>query len=178
MSTPQHPRHTPLVTKLVLGVVLMFGFGFALVPLYDVFCDITGFGGKIDARPAQAMAAEVQDRWVTVEFIANLGQDAAWQFKPVTAKIRVRPGELNTVKYYAESLMDRPAVGQSSFNVTPPEAGGHFKKISCFCFTEQPFAAREGREMPVSFYLDPALPESVNTVTLSYTFYDVTKQQD
>lgn len=171
-------RNAITVGKLALVTVAMFGFGFALVPLYRVICDITGFGGKLEEGPsARRVEAVDRNRLVTVEFVATVNSNAGWEFRPVQAKMQVHPGELYTTTYFAENLTDRQVVGQASYNLAPGRAARYFAKPDCFCFTNQPFAPRERRELPVTFFVDPSLPEDVGTVTLSYTFFDVTGPQ-
>lgn len=170
--------HGRLVAKLFLVVVGMFGFGFALVPLYRVFCDITGFGGKLGEGPVAYAAQTVdENRLVTVEFVGTVDPGSPWSFRPAVAKMQVHPGELNKTSYLAANLTERRVVGQASYNVAPGKAARYFGKPDCFCFTNQPFAPGEARELPVTFYVDPALPADVNTVTLSYTFFDVSATQ-
>ena len=168
-----------LIQRLVLVVVGMFGFGFAMVPLYDVFCEITGLNGKTASQAvAQAdISGEVAtDRLVTVEFVANVNQSAPWRFKPAVTKMKVHPGEFYHTSYYAENLTERPRVAQASPSVSPGLAAQHFQKIECFCFTRQEFAPGEGRDMPVTFRLDPDLSEDITTVTPSYTFFEIEQQ--
>ncbi len=163
-----------LIAKLGLVAVGMFGFGYLLVPLYDVFCQVTGLGGYVNKGPVEAREMVVdEDRLVTVEFVANVANYAGWDFKPTVARMRVHPGELYTTTYYAKNLANEAVVGRANYNVAPGQAARYFVKPSCFCFTEQPFAAGEGREMPVTFYVDPDLPKHINTVSLSYTFFDI-----
>lgn len=169
-----------LTTKLLVVVVAMFGFGFALVPLYRVLCDITGLGGRLSQQPAAvaAASADVDDsRLVTVEFLATVNSNAGWEFKPTIAKMQVHPGELYTTTYYAENLLDRELLGRASYNVAPSRAARHFAKPDCFCYSQQLFEPREGRDMNVTFFISPSLPQEVEVVTLSYTFYDISEQQ-
>ena len=166
-----------LVGKLVLVVVGMFGFGYLMVPIYDVLCEITGLNGKtgvVEAREANAIEVD-RTREITVEFIANLNQGAAWDFKPETVRMRVHPGQLYTTTYVARNKASRDVVGQAVPSVAPREASKYFNKTECFCFSQQPFAANETKNMPLTFVIDPDIPKSVKTVTLSYTFFDTTK---
>ena len=162
-----------VVKRLVIATVAMFGFGFALVPLYDVFCDITGINGKT-GRIAQeeALSQTVdKDRLVTVEFLASVHSDLPWEFKPMVRKIKVHPGEITEVNYYARNKTDRLVAGQAVPSLAPGLAAKYFNKTECFCFTRQTLGPGEGKEMPLRFVVDPALPENVRTVSLSYTFY-------
>ncbi len=165
-----------LAGKLSVLVVAMFGFGYALVPLYDVFCEITGIGpGSVEL-----VAAEEQDwvvdesRTVTVEFTASLNQRMPWEFRAETRTIEVHPGEPHVMTYYARNLRDQDMIGQAIPSITPTRASSHLHKLECFCFVEQLFEAGQGRYMPVRFVVDPGLPEHVDRVTLAYTFFDAT----
>jgi cytochrome c oxidase assembly protein subunit 11 len=159
--------------KLLWVVAGMFGFVFALVPLYDVFCQVTGLGGKTSATAAVVSDVQVdEDRLVTVEFVASLNADMPWVFRPEVVEMQVHPGKTYQTSYYAENLAGHAITGHAVPSVSPGSAARHFKKTECFCFTEQHFESGEGRDMPVSFMLDPRLPEHVGRVTLSYTFFD------
>lgn len=164
-------RHRELTLKLVALTVGMFFFGFALVPLYDVFCDLTGFGGKT-ANTAEAVEERPDaSRTLRIEFLASLGEFAPWEFRPEKSSMRIHPGKLYEATYYARNLTDGTLVGQAVPSIAPGIAADDFKKVECFCFTQQEFAPREAREMKVVFMVDPELPSYVDTVTLSYTFF-------
>lgn len=178
MSLPRHASAagaTPV--KLALVVLVMFGFGFALVPLYNVICDVTGLNGKTGVVSAQQAGAYVVDerREITVEFVANLNQNLDWEFAPVVSKMKVHPGRVYTTEFVAKNNYSTEMVGQAVPSVMPNRAARYFNKTECFCFTRQRFAPGEQRRMPVSFVIDPAIPPQVQTVTLSYTFFDVTR---
>ena len=144
-----------LVKRLLLAVTAMFGFGFAMVPLYNVFCDLTGLNGKVGGR-VEAVGVEADlNRTVMVEFVANLNQTMPWEFRPEVSRMEVHPGKVYRTSFYAQNRTDRIMVGQAIPSVTPGTAAQHFKKTECFCFTEQQFAAGEGRDMPVMFMVDP-----------------------
>jgi cytochrome c oxidase assembly protein subunit 11 len=162
-----------IVTRLAVVVLAMFGFGFALVPLYDVFCDITGINGKTGRIAAeQALAGSVdENRLVTVEFLASVNSDLPWEFRPLVRKIRVHPGEITEVKYFASNRTGETVAGQAIPSLAPGVAAKYFNKTECFCFTRQTLGPNEGKEMPLRFVVDPELPEEVRTVSLSYTFY-------
>ncbi len=164
-----------IVTRLLLVVVGMFGFGFAMVPLYNVFCDITGINGKTGGRVAVAATEPDMDRTITVEFIASVNQSMPWDFRPEVIRMEVHPGKMYRATYYARNRTDKAMVGQAIPSVTPGVAARHFKKTECFCFTEQRFSAGEERDMPVMFMVDRELPEEIEVVTLSYTFFDKQK---
>ncbi|TWX58574.1 cytochrome c oxidase assembly protein [Colwellia hornerae] len=169
-------KNNQVIKKLVLIVFGMFGFGFALVPLYDVFCDITGLNGKTSTTAAAVYNVEQIDtkRIVTVQFISRTAQGIPWQFEPMVREIKVHPGEMKLVKFYAKNESTRDIIGQAVPSVSPGLAAAYFQKIECFCFTQQPLKANEEVEMALQFYVDPELPEDISTLTLSYTLYDVT----
>lgn len=163
--------HRELVIRLVALAAGMFAFGFLLVPLYEVFCDITGIGGKLDNTAAVVTEAVDETRTVTVEFLAAVNSQAPWEFRPTVTSMEVHPGKLYDATYIATNLTDQSIVGQAVPSVSPGEAARHFKKTECFCFTEQVFKASESKEMPVQFIVDTELPAYVDRVTLSYTFF-------
>lgn len=161
--------------KLVLIVVAMFGFGFALVPLYDVFCDITGLNGKTNTEAATYQAAGIdRTRIVTVQFISRNAKGIPWQFEPMVNEVQVHPGEMKLVKFYAKNEAATDIVGQAVPSVSPGSAAVYLQKIECFCFNQQPLKSQEEVEMALQFYVDPELPKEVSTLTLSYTLYDIT----
>ncbi len=169
--------HARLIAKLGLVVVGMFGFGFAMVPLYDVFCDLTGLNGKTGRMAVQDVEAQEIDenRTVTVQFVANLNQSMHWEFQPADTELRVHPGRLYTTSFYARNKAGHDMIGRAIPSVAPGQAALHFKKTECFCFRRQAFEAGEGRDMPVRFMVDTKLPEGIETITLAYTFFDVTE---
>ncbi|WP_224406346.1 cytochrome c oxidase assembly protein [Afifella sp. IM 167] len=160
----------------LLGVVAvsMVGAAYAAVPLYYLFCSVTGYGGT--TQRATAGADRVLDRVITVRFDSNVAGGLPWKFKPEQASIRARVGETYFVTYRAENLSDHATTGAAVFNVAPDQSGAYFNKIACFCFTQQTLEPGESTEMGVQFFLDPALMDDsdmkpVTTVTLSYTFF-------
>ena len=164
------------LTALILGGVVcgMVGLAFAAVPLYQLFCQVTGFGGT--TQVAEAAPAEIGERVVTIRFNADTARDLPWYFKPEQREMTVRVGEMAMAVYNAENQSDRALVGSSTFNVTPVKAGAYFNKIECFCFEEQTLAPGERADFPVSFFVDPDIVEDrrlddVTTITLSYTFF-------
>lgn len=176
MSAPQgQPNHSKMVIKLVAIVVGMFGFGFALVPLYDVFCDITGINGKTSDTAAVYEAVEIDtSREITVEFITRTNTGMAWQFEARTKRIKVHPGEMNQVEFYVRNPLDRDIVGQAVPSVSPGTAAIYLNKTECFCFNHQPLAGGAEALMPMKFYVDPQLPDNITFFTVQYTLYDVT----
>lgn len=162
-----------VVKRLGIAALLMFGFGFALVPLYDVFCDITGLNGKTGRiELEEALSQQVdEDRLVTVEFLATVHSDLPWEFRPMVKRIKVHPGEVTEVNYFAINRTENLVAGQAVPSLAPGLAAKYFNKTECFCFTRQTLGPGESKEMPLRFVVDPQLPENVRTVSLSYTFY-------
>ena len=165
--------------NLGLFAVAMFGFGFALWPLYNVLCEITGLNGKTGRleQPAAAESPVDRSRLVTVEFTGHASTGLPWEFVPRVKKLDVHPGEVMEVMYYARNLADEPVTGQAVPSVAPGRAAAHFNKIECFCFTQQQLKPGEGREMPVRFVVDAKLPREVHTITLNYAFFNLDKTQ-
>jgi cytochrome c oxidase assembly protein subunit 11 len=160
----------------------MVGLAFASVPLYRLFCQVTGYGGTPNTENVAVPAGE-SDHIVTVRFDANVNSALPWRFKPGQREVRVRLGEETLIHYTAVNLSDAPITGTATFNVTPYKAAQYFSKIECFCFTEQTLAPGEEVAMPVTFYVDPALLDDVDArdvkmITLSYTFYRADEQED
>ncbi len=171
--------NSKVVKKLVMLVFAMFGFGFALVPLYDVFCDITGLNGKTnDVGVAYTNDGIDTSRTVKVQFITRMAKDIPWQFEPVVNEISVHPGEMKFVNFYAKNESQHDIVGQAVPSVSPGLAAGYFQKIECFCFTQQPLKSGEEVEMGLQFYVDLDLPAEINILTLSYTLYDISGKVD
>jgi len=156
----------------VIAVIGMFGFGFALVPLYNVFCQITGLNGKTGLSASTQTYQVDKARTITVEFTATVN-GVPWKFEPLQEKMTVHPGELSTVNYTATNLSSKDVVGQAIPSVTPGPAASFFSKTECFCFTNQLLKAGETREMPVRFVINPMIPEDISVVTLSYTFFKI-----
>lgn len=167
------------VKKLLLIVFGMFGFGFAMVPLYDVFCDITGLNGKTSNVAASYNTEGIdKSRTVTVQFLTRTAKGIPWKFEPMINEIKVHPGERKLVKFYAKNESIGDIVGQAVPSVSPGRAAVYFQKIECFCFNNQPLKAHEDVEMGLQFYVDRELPDDVSTITLSYTLYDITGSVD
>lgn len=161
------------VGKLVIVTMTMFGFGYALVPLYNVFCEITGLNGKtgtITQEEANKLVADT-DRLVTVEFDTNINGALPWTFKAQAHKLKVHPGEIAEAVFLVENQSDHPIVGQAIPSVAPAQASLYFNKTECFCFVRQTLAPHERREMLVRFVVDSGLPDKISTLTLSYTFF-------
>lgn len=163
--------------RLVVVVVAMFGFGFALAPMYNALCNALGINGKMELVASEVLASVPVDesRVVTVEFVTTVNGGKPWRFQPDTPRIEVHPGQLYTVTFLIENTEAHDVVAQAVPNVAPWNAARHLRKTECFCFNNQPLASGEVQHMPVRFMLDPALPADVDTVTLSYTFFDITE---
>lgn len=171
----QTNANNKMVVKLLVIVVGMFGFGFALVPLYDVFCDVTGINGKTENSAASYESIEVDEsREVTVEFITRTNTGMPWEFRAQTARVKVHPGELTTVSFYVRNPAASNIVAQAIPSVSPGTAALYLNKTECFCFNQQPLNAGDEAYMPMQFYVDPQLPEDITYFTLQYTLYDVT----
>lgn len=165
-----------LIRGLVIMTLASFAFGWALVPLYDVFCRLAGVGNaEAKAGPAVVREAEDPNRVVTVEFVANEASVGSYEFRPETASMRIHPGKLYDTRFYARNLTRAAAVAQAVPSISPGVAARYFHKTECFCFSPQSFKAGEGRDMPVRFIVDPALPASVDKLTLAYAFFDTTQ---
>lgn len=171
-------RFLATVAGLVSIVVGMAGLAYASVPLYDLFCKVTGYGGT--PQIAEMLPSVVGSREMTVRFNADVNRDLPWEFRPVNRKVMVRVGEPTLVYYRVKNLSDKTIIGTATYNVTPLRAGSYFSKIDCFCFAEQELKPGESVELPVSFFVetsiesDPSM-EDINTVTLSYTFFELEK---
>jgi cytochrome c oxidase assembly protein subunit 11 len=169
------PGKNGAVAILLFGVVSgMVGLSFAAVPLYRLFCQVTGYGGT--TQVAEALPDQVGERIFTVRFNADLNQDMPWRFQPKQREVTLRVGEPGLAFYQAENLATAPVTGTATFNVTPLKVGPYFSKVDCFCFEEQRLAPAEMVDMGVSFFVDPAILEDprmddVKTITLSYTFF-------
>ncbi len=166
--------------KLLLSLLVMtagsFAFGWALVPLYDVFCRAVGIGNA-EAKDGPAVVQELIDpnREVTVEFVASPASVGSYEFRPQVASMRVHPGKLYDTEFYAKNLTSVASVAQAVPSISPSGTAQYFHKTECFCFTPQKFGVGEGRQMPLRFIVDPKLPLNVDRLTLAYTFYDTTQ---
>ncbi|MGR5140675.1 cytochrome c oxidase assembly protein [Photobacterium sp. DNB23_23_1] len=160
------------IWSLTLMAVAMFGFAFALVPLYDVFCDITGINGKTSDTQAEASDRVDTSREITVEFVSYINPGVQWTFEPELKQLVVHPGQTHTITYRAKNLTGQETVGQAVPSVSPGMGARYLNKIECFCFNRQPLAAGETASLPLVFYVDPELPDDINTLTLAYTLYN------
>jgi cytochrome c oxidase assembly protein subunit 11 len=173
MTAPRNSSRRHTVALLVLAVG-MFAFAFALVPMYETFCEWTGLNGRTtaDARGDES-ATSAADREVTIQFIAQAANGMPWEFRPVDKEQRVRLGAINTTRFYVRNRAGTAVTGQAVPSVAPGRAAPYLNKLECFCFSNQRLAAGAETEMPVRFYVATNLPQQIHTLTLSYTFFPV-----
>lgn len=170
-NTPSDPNFVTL-RKLLIVACAMFGFGFALVPFYKKICEVTGINNVLKADRVANSQVDTA-RWLTVEFDANVRNQLPWTFTPLEKSVRLHPGELVQVAFEIRNNSARAVTGQAIPSYGPQLAGRYFKKLECFCFTQQTLQPGEVRRMPVVFVIERDLPQDVNTVTLSYSFFEV-----
>lgn len=181
MTEPVSPTdinrsHRKIAGGCVLFVGFMLGAAYAAVPLYDMFCRATGFGGT--TQVATAAPASVLDREMTIRFDGNVSRELNWAFQPEVNAVKVKVGETKLVMFKAKNLSDKPLTGTATYNVTPETTGAYFSKLECFCFTKQTLQPGEEIEMPVAFFVDPSIADEreldrTGQITLSYTFFPV-----
>jgi len=168
----RQPNNSRIITRLLLLVVGMFGFGFALVPLYDVFCDLTGLNGKTSGRASISESVQIDDkREIKVEFLTSLNERMPWEFRALKSSVTVHPGQPTKIDFVVRNKTGKDMIGQAIPSVSPGVAAKYFQKTECFCFTEQPLKAGEEKVMPVVFIVDPSISEDVHEISLSYTFF-------
>ena len=167
-----------LTIILLLCALGMFGFGYALVPLYNVLCDTLGINGKTNSESVAAVNNVDESRTVTVQFLATNNAKLPWQFKPNQVTIEVHPGQNTRVSYYAKNLSGKTMTVQAIPSVSPGIAAKYLRKTECFCFRQQTLENGESMDMPLLFHLDRDLPKDVHTVTLSYTLFDASRFKD
>jgi cytochrome c oxidase assembly protein subunit 11 len=179
MNSRLQSRNRALLRKLSIVAVGMFGFGYALVPLYEKICEVTGINQLVKADRNVTSTQIDESRFITVEFDSNSRGDVGWSLTPLERKRKAHPGELIHVVYELRNPTTTSVAGQAIPSYGPQLAGQYVKKLDCFCFTQQEIRAGETRQMPVVFVIDPSLPADVHTVTLSYTMFEVggTQQQ-
>ena len=181
MRQPAKTARHSLVGGILAGLVIaMLGLSYAAVPLYKIFCQVTGYAGT--TQRAKLAPEKATDQMIAVRFDANISRDLDWQFKPLQRVIKLKIGEEKLAFYTATNNSNESITGTATFNVTPAVAGSYFNKIACFCFTEQTLQPGESVEMPVSFFIDPDMltdpdMKSVREITLSYTFFEVKNQK-
>lgn len=164
-----------LVLRLLAMTAGMFAFGFLMVPLYDVICDIAGINGKTGGRTMEVREAPDTERTVKLEFITSVNGDSRIAFSSVSDGMGIHPGKLYEARFHAENLTDDAMLAQAVPSVVPGQAAKYFQKTDCFCFDQQTFEPGEGREMIVRFIVDPELPPEVDTLSLSYTFFELSR---
>lgn len=167
----QKKSHRKLVRNLLLLAIGMFGFGFAMWPLYGVFCDLTGLGGRGVKVMENGVSSKISDRQVKIRFDATVNSGLPWVFQAKEKFATVNLGEMSETLYLAMNSSQQAITGQAIYNVTPPEASLYFVKTECFCFTQQVLQGNESREMPVYYFIQPDLPDHIKEITLSYTFF-------
>lgn len=188
-AQPAPASHSRLISKLLLMVAGAFAFAFALVPLYNVLCEATGFNGKtagperagfaaggLAAAAAPASAVDT-GRTIRVEFTGTVMPGLPWEMRPLATHLDIHPGELQQVSYLVRNTSDRPVTGQAVPSVTPGQAAQHFDKIECFCFTQQTLGPGEAREMPLAFIVKNAVHRDIRHITLSYAFFSIDGQR-
>jgi cytochrome c oxidase assembly protein subunit 11 len=176
-ETSSRAVHGRTALKLALVVVGMFGFGFALVPLYDLLCDVTGLGGRTGGQYSYDAATTQRDgsRLIKVNFITNTNGGMPWKFWSESGGVRVHPGDPKEVKFFVTNPTGRRMVGQAVPSVVPPKAAEFFHKTECFCFESQVLEPGETMEMPMRFIVDARLPKNVQSISLSYALFDITE---
>ena len=177
MSVSKHKR---TASRLLIVVVIMFGFGYALVPLYDLICDVTGLNGKTgQISEAESLSQEADTtRIIKIQFIASVGSGAPWDFYPTVFEMDVHPGGVYNTTFKAVNKTSLPLVGQAVPSLVPREASLYFNKTECFCFNRQDFKPGESRDMPVQFVVDRDIPKHIDSLVLSYTFFNITDNSE
>ena len=167
------------IRTLCFAVLGMFTFSFALVPLYDVFCEVTGLNGKIELRATNNTNIEIDDgRDVSIQFVSHNNEEMPWTFEPSEDSIKIKTGKYHTATFYVKNPTNRTMIAQAIPSVAPSNAASHLKKLECFCFEQQELAPGEDALLPVRLIFDDELPSSINSVVLSYTIFDVTDYDD
>jgi cytochrome c oxidase assembly protein subunit 11 len=172
VANQQSSNNLALLRKMLVIACVMFGFGFALVPFYKKICDVTGINNVLKADKVANTQVDAA-RWLTVEFDTNVRDNLPWTFRPLEKSVRFHPGELMQVNFEIRNNSNRAITGQAIPSYGPQVAAGYFKKLECFCFSQQTLQPGEVRRMPVVFVIEDGLPKDVNTVTLSYSFFEV-----
>lgn len=173
-ATEMKQRNNRLALKIAAVALGMTGFGFAMVPMYDVFCEVFGINGKTSGQAEVQAGVVDSQRTVTVEFLATVDRGMPWAFEPLTKKLKVHPGEMHKVAFKVVNHTGERIVGQAVPSLSPGLATLYFNKTECFCFNNQPLEAHASAELPMTFIVDPQLPADVHTLTLSYTLYNIT----
>lgn len=176
MSQTQQNSNKKIITWLIGAVLLMFGFGFAMVPLYNTFCKITGINGKTAGRYKVDYALEVDtSRTIKIQFISHLNQGMPWEFKPMVKSVTVHPGEIKQVSFYVKNLSNKPIIGRAIPSISPGIVASHMHKTECFCFNEQLLKPGESKLLPLMFFIGKEFPKEYGEMTLAYTLFDTKK---
>jgi cytochrome c oxidase assembly protein subunit 11 len=176
MQADKKQKNAKLVKVLVLVVIGMFGFGYALVPLYDVLCDLTGLNGKSDKLASQESAYQADpNRELIIEFLTTINENTPLLFRAETKQLKIHPGKFYTVNFYAENKSDKVITSQAIPSFSPGRVAKYVEKAECFCFKQQVFQPGESKTMPMRFVVKADLPQEHKIITLSYTFFDNTK---
>ncbi len=175
MTADTNTKNRRLVIKLALGVVMMYGVGYALVPFYNVLCKSLNINGKPTGQTALARGAIDESRTITIQFLATRNAYIPWEFRPKIRTIRLHPGENKQIAYFAQNNTDQDMIVQAIPSVTPGSAARYLKKTECFCFTQQKMKGGQSMDWPLLFHIDNDLPKNIHTITLAYTLFDVTK---
>ena len=170
---PAQSANRELFKKLIVITLMMFAFGYALVPIYKKICEVTGINSLVKADTVAENTQIDMARLVTIEFDANTSTHLPWRFKPLVGSVNGHPGELMQVTYEVTNTRNYAVTGQAVPSYAPKEATQYFKKLECFCFKQQTLAANETKQFPVTFVIDPQLHQSIGTITLSYTFFEI-----
>ncbi len=171
-------RQQKLLRNLIVSILFMTAFSFLLVPLYNVFCDVTGLNGKLDLTVASIPGTAIDHtREVAVEFVVSQNLEMPWDFKAQHHTLVVHPGQLATTAYLAKNKTDRTMYAQAIPSISPAQARKYFKKVECFCFSKQKLGPGETAHLGLRFYLDPDLPKDIRRITLAYTIFDITQQE-
>ena len=175
--TEQRQQNNKIIKRLLLVVVGMFGFGFAMVPLYDVFCDITGINGKTSNVVAVHDNSQIDvSREITIQFVASVKRGMPWEFKPEISEMKIHPGQVYKTSFYAKNLSNKKVTGQAIPSVAPGLAAIYMNKTECFCFNLQHLESAEEIDMPLVFFIDKDIPDNIKTLSLSYSLFNITEQ--
>lgn len=174
--TELQQRNSKTIKRLLLVVVGMFAFGFALVPLYDVFCEITGINGKTSNTASLTYNGSIDiDREIVIQFVTSVKRGMPWEFKPNVSQLKVHPGQMYKTHFYARNLSSRQITGQAIPSVAPGQAALYLRKTECFCFDKQVLEGHEEIEMPLTFFIDKDIPDGIKTLTLSYSLFNISQ---
>lgn len=175
--TGQKQQNNKIIKRLLLLVVGMFGFGFAMVPLYDVFCEITGINGKPSNVAAVHDNSEIDvSREITIQFVASVKRGMPWEFRPEISEMKIHPGQVYKTSFYARNLSNKKVTGQAIPSIAPGLAAIYMNKTECFCFNQQHLNGDEEVDMPLVFFIDKDIPAEIQTLSLSYSLFNITEQ--